>query len=156
VRACLLAAAAGVVWCPAAALADPLVLAAGKPVDMSCDTQSVVVAPDAATSKGTFRIRLEAKDSASGLWSLIDMAQAHTSSFVARQKDTCAQGCLLAITAEKPFELWAPKRAAPGSLLATEPLTVATLDPVTLKLRASTFLDKDVAALEQGECKVVP
>ena len=134
--------------------AEPIVLTVGKPVDLACETQSVVVAPEAATTKGTVRVRLEAKDGASGIWSVLDLAAAHTASFAARHKDGCGAGCALAITAGKPLELWAPKRAAPGSLPGGAALTLATIDLTTLKLRASTFLDQDIAALEQGECKV--
>ena len=151
-----LAAVTVLAWLPAPANADQLALAIGKPVDLSCETQSVVVAPEAATTKGSVRVRLEAKDGASGSWSVLDLAAAHTASFAARHKDVCGAGCAISITPGKPLELWAPQRAAPGTLPGGTALTLATIDLSTLKLRASTFLDKDIAALEQGECKVVP
>ena len=151
------------------AAADPLTLESGKPVILVCETQSTVVAPEAASTKGALRVRLEVKDETvpdvtkpdpakpdrTGTWSVVDLAASHTASFAARLKDACAPGCplYLAKGGVAP-ELWAPKRAALGTLAPGEPLTVAAIDAMTLKLRASTFIDKDIAALEQGECRV--
>lgn len=139
------------------AASDPLVLATGKPIELDCDSQAVVVAPEAATTKGTLRVRLEAKEPLdTSSWTVADIAIAHTGSFAARHKGGCAGGCTLTVAKDGPFELWAPKRVSPGAMAPGEALSVATIDPATLKLRASTFIDKDIAALEQGECKVVP
>ena len=146
------------------AAADPLTLESGKPVILVCETHSTVVAPEAASTKGALRVRLEVKDETApdpakpdrtGTWSVVDLAASHTASFAARLKDACAPGCplYLAKGGVAP-ELWAPKRAALGTLAPGEPLTVAAIDAMTLKLRASTFIDKDIAALEQGECRV--
>ena len=141
------------------AAAEPLTFEPGKPIILACETQSTVVAPEAASTKGALRVRLEVRDAASadrtGTWSVVDLAVSHSASFAARLKDACASGCplYLAKGGVSP-ELWAPKRAALGTLAPGEPLTVAAIDPATLKLRASTFIDKEIAALEQGECKV--
>jgi hypothetical protein len=136
-----------------AAAAEPLQLEAGRPVLLACTTHAVVVAPEAASTNGTFRIKLEAKDQASS-WSVADVSAAHTGSLAARYKDACPSGCPLLVTQGKPLELWAPLRVAPASMPAGQPLTLTTLKPETLKLSASTFIDNAIAALEQGECKV--
>lgn len=139
--------------------ATPLTIEANKPLELTCDTQSVVVAPEAATTKGRIRLRLEAKpaEQGSGLigtWSVLDQAAEHTASFASHHKAACAVACELELTKATAFQLWAPKRAAPGTLATGSELTVAVIDTQTLKLRASTFIDKDIAALEQGDCRV--
>ena len=140
--------------------ADPLTLETGKPIILACTTHAVVVAPEAASTNGTFRITLTTRDQTgadhTGTWSVADVTAAHTGSLAARFKEVCAPGCPLNASDGKPIELWAPSRAALGSLPAGTTLTVAALKPDTLKLSASTFIDKDVAALEQGECKRAP
>jgi hypothetical protein len=153
-----LALVAGVVGCAGPVAGAGLSLDAGKPVVLSCETQSVVVAPEAATTKGTIQVRLSAVAGASvgGTWAAGDVASQHTASFAGRHKTVCANGCEFAVVKGTSFELWAPKKAAPGSLGAGEPLTVVVIDGETLKLKASTFIDKEIAALEQGTCSVVP
>ena len=42
--------------------AEPLLLETGKPLLLACTTHAVVVAPEAASTNGTFRITLEAKE----------------------------------------------------------------------------------------------
>lgn len=152
-----LALVAGVVGLSMPAVAG-LSLEAGKPVVLLCETQSVVVAPEAATTKGTIQVRLTAVAGAttSGTWAAGEVATQHTASFAGRHKTVCADGCEFALVKGTSFELWAPKKAALGSLGAGEALTVAVIDGETLKLKASTFIDKEIAALEQGTCTVVP
>lgn len=135
-----------------------LSLDAGKPVVLSCETQAVVVAPEAATTKGTIQVRLTAVAGASvgGTWATGDVAPQHTGSFAGRHKASCSIGCEFALVKGTSFELWAPKKAAPAAMGAGEALTVAVIDGETLKLRASTFIDKEIAALEQGMCTVQP
>ena len=153
-----LALVAGVVGWTGPVAAATLSLDAGKPIVLSCETQSVVVAPEAATTKGSIQVRLTAVAGASmgGTWATAEVAPQHTASFAGRHKAVCATGCEFALVKGTSFELWAPKKAAPGSLGAGEALTVAVIDGETLKLRASTFIDKEIAALEQGTCAVVP
>ena len=137
--------------------ADPLKLEPGKPLTIACETQSVVVAPEAATSKGTLRLRLDPKEpGTASVWTILDHDAAHSSSFAARHREGCAIGCPLENVTAPKVELWAPKKSLPAAQTATEPLTIATLDIATLQLRASTFLANDIAALEQGTCAVVP
>ncbi len=135
-----------------------LSLDAGKPVLLSCETQSVVVAPEAATTKGTIQVRLTAATGTSvgGTWASGDVASQHTASFARRHKAVCETGCEFAVVKGTSFELWAPKKAAPAAMGPGEALTVAVIDGETLKLKASTFIDKEIAALEQGTCTVVP
>lgn len=135
-----------------------LSLDADKPVVLSCETQAVVVAPEAATTKGTIQVRLTAVAGASvgGTWAATEVATQHTGSFAGRHKAVCANGCEFALVKGTSFELWAPKKAAPAAMGVGEALTVAVIDGETLKLRASTFIDKEIAALEQGTCVVVP
>lgn len=153
-----LALVAGVMGCAGAVTAAGLALDAGKPVVLSCETQSVVVAPEAATTKGTIRVQLTpvTAPSPGGTWATAEAAAQHTASFAGRHKAACAGGCEFAVVKGTSFELWAPKKAAPGSLGAGEALTVAVIDGETMKLRASTFIDKEIAALEHGTCSVVP
>lgn len=140
--------------------AESLVLEMGKTVLLACTTHAVVVAPEAASTNGTFRITLSAKDQTgadrTGTWSVADVTVAHTGSLAARFKDLCAAGCPLNAPTGKPLELWAPVRAGLGSQPAGSALTLAALKPDTMKFSASTFIDKEVAALEQGECTVAP
>jgi hypothetical protein len=144
----------------AAATAAPLAFELGKPLTLACQTHSTVVAPTAASTIGKLRLRLEAKDTngsdRTGSWSVIDHDTAHTASLAARLKDGCATSCILHLGNAAAPELWAPKRAALGAVGVGEPLTVAVIDPLTLKLRASTFIDKEIAALEQGDCTLEP
>jgi hypothetical protein len=144
---------------------DALAMVAGTPLELSCDTKSVVVAPEAKTTTGTVRLRLELKASSTGdgsltgAWAIIETTPAHTASFAAQQAIACKDGCPLTATApagpDKPMriELWAPRRAAIDGISPNVPLTVAALDTGARTLRVSTFLDKQIAALEQGECK---
>ena len=153
-----LALVAGVVGWAVPIAAAGLSLDAGKSIVLSCETQSVVVAPEAATTKGTIQVRLTAAAgiSVGGTWATAEVASQHTASFAGRHKAVCANGCEFAVVKGTSFELWAPKKAAPAAMGAGEALTVAVIDGETLKLRASTFIDKEIAALEQGTCSLVP
>jgi hypothetical protein len=151
------AALAGPILTSSAAGAEPMSLQAGKPAVISCETSAVVVAPEAASTRGLVRMRLEAHaGDATGQWTITDIAATHTASFAARHKEVCASGCALIIAPGVPVQLWAPGRVAPASIAAGAPLTIATLDPATFKLKASTIIDNAIAALEQGECKIAP
>ncbi|MEQ1697573.1 MAG: hypothetical protein ABL901_17200 [Hyphomicrobiaceae bacterium] len=149
---------AGVTGSAGPVLAAGLSLDTGKAVVLSCETQSVVVAPEAATTKGTIQVRLTAVAGATsgGTWATAEVATQHSASFAGRHRALCVDGCEFALVKGTSFELWAPKKAAPGSLGAGVALTVAVIDGATMKLRASTFIDKEIAALEHGTCSVVP
>ncbi len=145
--------------------ARALELEAGKPIFLSCQTHSTVVAPTAASTKGTIRVRLEVKETEGqnlvatdrvGIWSVTSLDQAHTASLASRLKEACANGCALHVASGSSIELWAPKRGPISSVGVGEPLTIAVIDPVSLRIRASTFIDNGIAALEQGECALEP
>ena len=123
------------------------------PVAWVCETHSVVVAPEAASSKGTFKLRTTPESGTAGTWAALELAESHKGSFVARYP-VCATACAYTATVNATrLELWAPKKVAPASLPAGEPMSVATLDLTTGSLRVSTFIDNAIAALEQGTCK---
>ena len=140
------------------AVADPLKLTPGTPVMLKCETQSVVLIPEAASSTGEIRLKLELRDNTGpdqdGVWSVAAIAASHTASFAVRGKDTCAAGCFLNLGKGARFELWSPRRVSPASMPAGEPLTVIAIDTATLKLTASTTISNAIAALEKGDCKV--
>jgi hypothetical protein len=120
----------------------------------SCQTQSVTVAPTAATTNGTFRLRIVGQALAATRWTILDVDPQHTASFAAPQS-ACRTDCEATREPQTPtvVTLWSPKRSAPASLPAGEALTVATVDTATGKLRASTIIDNAIAALEQGTCE---
>lgn len=143
---------------------EPLKLAINQPVEISCETKSVAVAPEAKTSAGMMRLKLEAKEASStsvtGTWSILDKSAQHGASFAQLQAAPCKDGCPLhalipaASTDKTSVELWAPQRATLDGVPATTLLTVAALDLKTMSVRISSFLDKQIAVLEQGDCKV--
>lgn len=122
----------------------------------ACETQSTVVAPEAASSSGKIKLQTPAAPSANAVWRVVEGDQAHMASFV-RLYTACAAGCEAQMNASKPvFELWAPKKGPPSAMPAGVPLSVATLDPATGQIRVSTFVDNAIAALEQGTCQKAP
>ena len=144
-----------------AAHADPLKLVPGTPVTLVCATNSVVVIPEAASTRGEVRLQLEAAQAGSeagakGTWSVAGWAANHTASFAAIDHQRCKTGCDLTAAEGRKIELWSPKRASPAALPPDEPLTVVAIDPITLKLTATTVIAKVIAAFEKGECSVVP
>jgi hypothetical protein len=165
----LAAAAGGALAClPATAqepaTPEPLKLAINQPIEISCETKSVAVAPEAKTSAGTMRLKLEPKEASStsitGTWSILESSAQHAASFAQLQAAPCKDGCplhgliLAASTDKSSVELWAPQRATLDGVPATTLLTVAALDLKTMSVRISSFLDKQIAVLEQGDCKV--
>lgn len=125
------------------------------PVVWVCETHAVVVAPEAASSKGKFKLRTTAETPEAGSWAVFDRDAIHSGSFAARHGDCESGGCAYTLAANATrYELWAPRKVAPALLPKGDPLTVATLDLTTGRLRASSFIDNAIAALEQGTCKV--
>jgi hypothetical protein len=143
---------------------EPLKLAINQPVEISCETKSVAVAPEAKTSAGKVRLKLEPKEasatSITGTWSIQESSPQHAASFAQLQASACKDGCPLhallpgASTDKSNVELWAPQRATLDGVPATTLLTVAALDLKAMTVRISSFLDKQIAVLEQGECRV--
>jgi hypothetical protein len=140
-------------------------LVINQPVEISCDTKSVAVAPEAKTSAGRVRLKLEPKEasatSITGTWSIQESSPQHAASFAQLQADPCKDGCPLhalipaASTDKTSVELWAPQRATLDGVPATTLLTVAALDMKAMTVRISSFLDKQIAVLEQGDCRVM-
>lgn len=139
------------------AVAEPLKLEPGKPVEIVCTTQSVVVAGEAKVSRGALRLRLvgaaEPGGMQAGTWSVVSVDAAHAASLAAVHKDTCAQGCPIQLGLKSQPMLWSPRIIMPDAIEGDAPLTVTAIETDTLRLRASTFRSKDLAALEQGDCK---
>jgi hypothetical protein len=142
--------------------ADGIVLAVGTSIELTCETKAVAVVPEAKTTAGTLKLKIEAKDATdkglSGTWLILDVAPQHSASFAVVQARSCREGCPLLMSPEATTraELWAPRRAALDGISPNLPLTVAALDLTTKTLRVSTFLDKQIASLEQGECQLSP
>jgi hypothetical protein len=141
-----------------AAAAEPLTLTPGEPVELVCATRAVLLAPTEATTSGTVRLKLEAAagGEAAGRWSVLDFDVGHKGSFAGREQVRCASGCPL--KTGKRLELWAPRIAGAKALTSDGPLVVAAIDPMTLKLNATTIIVEPVvgemvSALEEGQCK---
>lgn len=141
----------------ALAVAEPLKLEPGKPFEIACETQSVVVAGEAKVSRGSLRFRVtpaaEPMGGQAGSWSVIAVEGSHAASFASVHKEACAGGCPVQIGAKSQLMLWAPRLAMPEAMEGNAALTVAALDAEKLTLKASTFRAKDLAALEQGDCR---
>lgn len=159
-RPALITALAATIVClsvVAPALADPLKLEPGKPVEIACETRSVVVAGEAKVSKGALRLKLEVAAGAggneAGTWSVVSVDPGHAASFARVHKEPCAKGCPIQPGPKSQPMLWAPRIALPDAMEADAALTVVAIDPEKLTLKASTFRAKDLAALEQGECR---
>lgn len=144
--------AAGVAAGPTAPADAAIVLAPGVTITLDCSTQSVVVAPTAATSNGIVRLALTpGEGTVAGTWTIVRVADTHSASFARAQETACKAGCELMTGAGGRLELWAPKRAAPGANGGAS-LTLAVLDMASLDLKASTFAGGDLSALETGTC----
>jgi hypothetical protein len=144
------------------AAAEPVKLEPGKPVTLTCQTQSIVVKDNGpAPTKGAVTLRLELKDpataqNATGTWTPVSADANHTGAFVSAQKTACASGCPLSVPANGEPQLWAPAPKSIDKLGADEVLLLAVIKPDTLSLKASTFRGPSIEALESGTCVVVP
>ncbi len=149
---CTLRTAAVVLSLVVAASANSALARTPQVTTWTCQTQSVVVAPEAASSKGAFRMTTTLSDTLdSGSFSIADPDASHTASFAARH--LCRASCELLVAKYPALELWLPSKQAPTAMPTGQPLTVAVLDTATGKLRASTIIDNAIAALEQGTCE---
>lgn len=144
--------------------ADPLTLESGQPIEIRCETQATQVAPEAKISAGALKIRVERKPSApdavpaaAGTWTPLDRDPGHDGSLAERHREACKSGCPLYVGLDnKGLELWFPRRSTLDRMAPGELLTIAVIDATTLKLKASTFLDQQIASLEQGDCQRLP
>jgi len=150
-------------------LGSAVLSASPLPTTLICETQATEVAPDARVSSGRIVLTLTAAaatladgnpttatapDGATGRWTPSDIASGHDASLAARHRETCKAGCPVHGGVDgKPLELWAPRRAALDTAPAGERLTIAVVEVASGKFRASTFIDRQIAALEQGTCK---
>jgi hypothetical protein len=144
------------------AAAEPLKLEPGKPVTLTCQTQSIVVKDNGpAPTKGEVTLRIEVKDpataqNATGTWTPVSSDTAHTGAFANTQKAACATGCPMTMPANGEPQLWAPAPKSIDKLGADEILLLAVIKPDSLTLKASTFRGPSVEALESGTCVVTP
>lgn len=139
--------------------ADPLKLEPGKDTAIICDTRSVVVADEAAATKGSaqFKLSVPAGDKAdSGTWTVAEVEEAHKGSLAQRQKEICAKGCPFDTSPKNELQLWAPAAITLDKLGEKDVLTIAVIKPDTLVLRASTFRGPDIESLEEGQCRLAP
>ncbi len=141
--------------------AEPLKLDPAKPLELVCQTQATQVAPEARVTAGKFRVKLDAsgtlKDGAAGIWQPVERDTTHLGSIAERHREACKDGCPMFTTTDgTAFELWVPRRTAIDQVAPGELLTVAVVNAATGKLKASTFLDQQIASLEQGDCELAP
>lgn len=152
----------------AAAAGEPVKLEAGGILDITCETQATQVAPEARVSSGSLKLRLlrhaapvvglsPSDQPAAGTWTASLSGTPHAASIAQRHAESCKSGCPLHIGGDgKAFELWVPRRVSLDQAAPGEMLTIAVIDATSLKLKASTFLDRQIASLEQGDCKAAP
>ena len=141
-----------------AARAEPLKLEAGKPVRLSCQTQSIVVKDNGpAPTRGAVTLRLEIKDpAAASTWTPVSADATHTGAFANTQKAACATGCPMTVPVNGEPQLWAPAAKSIDKLGPDEVLLLAVIKSDTLTLKASTFRGQSIEALESGTCTVTP
>ena len=142
----------------APAAADPLIREPGKPVALTCHTQSIVIKDNGpAPTRGAVMLRLEIKEPASAsIWTPVSADDAHKGAFATTFKTTCASGCPMSIPANGGLQLWAPSPKSLDKLGDDEVLLLAVIKPDTLSLKASTFRGHAIEALENGTCTVAP
>lgn len=137
----------------------PLELRPGEPVEITCETKSVVVATGAANATaGALRLALELGDATAptadrGRWRIVAVDTAHKGSLASIQAETCADGCPLALGSDD-VQLWAPAPKGVVELGPDELLMLAVLKTATLQLRVSTFRGQQIEALESGACRI--
>lgn len=140
---------------------EPLVLEVAKPVELNCQTKSVVVRTNAANATtGELKLGLLLKDNAAkpakGAWRVASASGEHAASFGHREGKTCAEACPLTIAADGNIELWSPAPKGVDKLADGEMLLLAVIKPRSLDLRATTFSGKEIESLEEGTCRRAP
>lgn len=140
--------------------AEPITLTADAPVHLVCETKSIGFAKDAASaSRGTLGLKLvllSAGPTSKGRWMPASVDDRHTGSLAFSQRDTCANGCPLAIAANGELQLWSPAPRSLEGLKDDESLLIAVVRADGATLRASTFRGKQIEALEEGTCRRQP
>lgn len=138
-----------------------LKLEVAKPVEITCETKSVVVKENAANATtGVVRLTLLLKDAASkpakGAWRIASVDAKHTGSLGQREAETCAEACPLSVAADGNIELWSPAPKGIDKLADGEMLLLAVIKSKSLDLRATTFSGKEIESLEEGNCRSGP
>lgn len=146
---------------PAPDTGTALKLEVAKPVDITCETKSVVVKENAANATtGALRLTLLLKDSAAkpakGAWRIAAVDDRHTGSLGQREAKTCAEACPLSVAADGNIELWSPAPKGIDKLADGEMLLLAVIKSKSLDLRATTFSGKEIESLEEGTCRSGP
>ncbi|MCU0953161.1 MAG: hypothetical protein MUC37_00805 [Hyphomicrobium sp.] len=146
---------------PAPEAGTALKLEAARPVEITCQTKSVVVKENAANATtGALKLTLLLKDAASrpakGAWRIASVDEKHTGSLGQREAKTCAEGCPLSVAADGNIELWSPAPKAFDKLSGGEMLLLAVIKSKSLDLRATTFSGKEIESLEEGTCRSGP
>lgn len=151
------------VWLPTAAVAtgDGLRLEVNRPIEITCETKAVVVMPDGANATaGTMRISMRLKDDTArpktGEWRIVQADPRHVGSLAVGGVQTCRDACTLTIAQDDQIQLWAPAPKSLDQLADGEKLVLAILKTANLDLRATSFVGKEIEALEEGFCKVAP
>lgn len=127
----------------------------GASVEITCDTQAVLVATGSANAtSGQIRLRLErtADPGQDGQWTPLDDGGAHAASFAVLQAKTCATGCPFTIGKDDDLQLWAPAAKSIDKLGPDELLLLAVIRASSMQLKASTFRGQSIEALESGAC----
>lgn len=144
---------------PPPSAAPAFKLEPGASLEIACDTRAVSVADEAKATTGRIRLKLEAPAAgadaaASGRWTVLDVPASHAASFALQHRDTCAgTHCPLDIGAPPAISLWAPAKVMPEKLQPGQFMSLIALDLDKRSLRASSFRDNAIAALEQGDCE---
>ena len=110
--------------------------------------------PDKAPSPAAASASPTASSPLTGRWTVLDVPAAHAASFALMHRETCAAApCPLDIGAPPAVNLWAPSKTMPDKLAAGVSMTLVAVDLDRRTLRASSFRDNAIAALEQGDCE---
>ncbi|MGE5267415.1 MAG: hypothetical protein ACM3L9_08630 [Deltaproteobacteria bacterium] len=146
---------------PAADTGSALKLEVAKPVEITCETKSVVVKENAANATtGIVKLTLLLKDAASkpakGAWRIASVDDRHTGSLGHREAKACAEACPLSVAADGSIELWSPAPKGIDKLADGEMLLLAVIKSKSLDLRATTFSGKEIESLEEGTCRSGP
>jgi hypothetical protein len=146
---------------PAPGAGTALKLEVAKPIEITCETKSVVVKANAAdATTGVLELTLLLKDETSkppkGAWRIASVDDRHTGSLGHREAKTCAEACPLSVAADGNFELWSPAPKGIDKLADGEMLLLAVIKSKSLDLRATTFSGKEIESLEEGTCRSGP
>ncbi len=148
--------ATAVIAVPALA-AEPLDLT--NPVSLTCETSAVILdAEPFKASQGNVSIEVKLDDTAApdglGRWKVTSNGEKHASSFGATAPKSCNPDCPLTQGKDGTIQLWSPKPMALTQISDGETLVLISINKTSLELKASSFRDKQLAALERGECKL--